>query len=161
MTAVVSSPDERQWFRTLLCGQPHQVVKTEVGTYLYRWFLLPHNRWRNVYLHKFVRSDDPGPLHDHPWDFVSLCLATGYDEITVGGRIRRRPGSLARRGATHRHRIELRRDHRGCEKPCWTIVITGARRRQWGFWCVDQRRRERFIPWQNFGSGGCGEPDET
>src|ERR1700730_1780235 len=82
MTAVVSSPDERQWFRTLLCGQPHQVVKTEVGTYLYRWFLLPHNRWRNVYLHKFVRSDDPGPLHDHPWDFVSLCLATGYDEIT-------------------------------------------------------------------------------
>jgi hypothetical protein len=161
VTAVVSSAVERQWFRTLLSGHPHQVVESADGPYLYRWYLLPRNRWHNVYLHKFVRSDDPGALHDHPWGFVSLVIAGGYREFTQQAVLQRRRGSLAWRGATHRHRIELLRDEQGCERPCLTVVVTGSRRRPWGFWCGGAHRQQRFIAWQDFGHGGCGEPDAT
>ncbi|MEB3031788.1 hypothetical protein [[Mycobacterium] nativiensis] len=158
MTAVVSNPRRDGWVRTLCSGRPHQVVDSDAGPYLHRWFLIPHNGRLNVYLHKFVRSDDPGPLHDHPWAFLSIILSSGgYREVTEAGDVLRRRGSVAWRRAAHRHRVELLRDRHGGELPCWTIIVTGARRRAWGFWCPLPGGRKRFVGWQDFGAGGCGE----
>jgi hypothetical protein len=157
MTAVVSTPVVGQWLRQLLSGRPHQVVESDKGTYLHRWYLLPHNARHNLFLHKFVRSDDPGPLHDHPWPFVSVVVAGAYREVTSGKVILRRRGSLARRQAAHRHRVELLRDPRGVEIPCYTVVLTGRRQRPWGFWCAHPHGAERFVPWQQFGPRGCGD----
>ncbi len=42
---------------------------------------------------------------------------------------------MAFRGATQAHRIALRKDAEGGEKPVWTLFITGPVVRQWGFWC--------------------------
>ncbi len=44
-----------------------------------RWYILPRNRWLNVYLHKLVQND-PTALHDHPWWNVSIVLKEGYWE---------------------------------------------------------------------------------
>lgn len=33
--------------------------------YLLRWFIIPRNRFFNIYLHKFLRSDDDRALLDH------------------------------------------------------------------------------------------------
>jgi len=181
-------------------GQPHQIIGGPDDPYLLRWYVIPRNPWLNVYVHKFMRSDDDRALHDHPWWFVSLMLRGGYVEIseTAEGNltalsriapdwsrlwVHRGLGwrALAFRRATYRHRVKLipavehsnpfigRRDRR--EQPAWTLVITGPRRRLWGFWCSPPDDAinsatadlglpdpaDRFVPWQEWGSAGCGE----
>lgn len=118
--------------------------------YMVRWFLIPRNRWLNLYLHKFMRDDDDRALHDHPWWFVSLMLRGRYTEIIAHdldgngrGYVRGFPG-IAFRRAEHRHRVVLgTRD--GKPVPCWTLVLTGPRVRTWGFWCP-----KGFVPWTEF-----------
>lgn len=128
---------------------PDFVIGGTESPYLMRWWLLPRNRFFNVYLHKFCRSDDDRALHDHPWCWASLLLWGEYTEHTIdaGGIHHRRiysAGSLRAHGGKHAHRIEL---HAG---PVWTLFITGPRVREWGFHCPAQG----WIPWQRFTAPG-------
>jgi hypothetical protein len=175
MSNTSIKPSIREWFPRLLSGQPHQIIGGADNPYMVRWYVIPRNPVVNVYVHKFLRSDDDRALHDHPWWFVSLMLRGRYDEVTESGVKRRRAGSIAYRPAEWRHRVRLLRV-RGprlhpdmtpstWEEPCWTLIVTGPRRRTWGFWCkntlltISGRHvpSERFIPWTEFGDAGCGE----
>jgi hypothetical protein len=134
----------RRWFTGWLSGGPHFVVGSPDRPYLLRWYGLPRNPWFNVYLHKFCRDDDDRALHDHPWPYWSLILRGGYWEVTWNGRRWHGPGSLLRRRAEHRHRVELLPGH-----PCWTLFLTGPRVREWGFWCP-----QGFVHWKAFTAPG-------
>jgi len=152
MSAALSTPVRRGWLAQLLTGEPHQVVGPADDPYLKRWFLVPRSRWGNVYLHEFIKSDDPDALHNHPWPFFSWCMWGSYVEVTESERRTRRRGGLAFRRASFRHRIELTEgDGDGC-RCCWTVVVTGPKVQDWGFFCG----RGRFVPWTQF-DGGCGE----
>ena len=154
MSATVSAPAPVRWLPRLLSGKPHQTINNLDTPYLRRWYLIPPNRRLNIYFQfHFQRSDDDRALHDHPWAFVSLPLAGAYLEITESGLMLRTPGSVAVRRAQHRHRIRLLTNPDGTERGCWTLLITGPHRRQWGFWCG-----RRFVPWQQFGPRGCDSP---
>jgi hypothetical protein len=162
MSATSVTPTNRDWFRRLLSGRPHQVIGGPDDPYMLRWYLIPRNPLLNVYLHKFLRSDDDRALHDHPWWFVSLILRGGYLEISETAKgtttaitriapdwthpwVHRGLGwsALVYRRATYRHRVQLIRGEmsaRGSrptahEVPAWTLIITGRRVRTWGFWC--------------------------
>jgi hypothetical protein len=133
----------------------------------------------NVYVHKFLRDDDDRALHDHPWWFVSIILRGGYIEHTESVERRmvlrcrssifdvRSPWwrrSVGYRPATWTHRVALPHSPNGGRVPCWTLIITGPKVREWGFWCPEfteglARRRigERFVHWREWGDGGCGE----
>jgi len=153
MSAVVSVPVNRGWLAQLLSGRPHQIVGPAERPYLNRWFLIPRNRWCNLYLHEFLRSDEPDALHNHPWGFASAVLRHAYFEVTADGRRKRRAGTIALRGAGFRHRIELIAPSPGQQpRSCWTVVLTGPKVQEWGFWCSP----DVFIPWNQF-DGGCGE----
>jgi hypothetical protein len=78
MSATVSHPRTGRWLDMLLSRQPHQIINNSQHPYLQRWYLLPRNRRLNIYLHRFVASDDPVGLHDHPWWFASLILHGHY-----------------------------------------------------------------------------------
>jgi hypothetical protein len=161
MSATVSYPNPGRWLGMLLRGQPHQIIRNSDAPYLHRWYLLPRNRRLNVYLHRFLASDDPIGLHDHPWWFCSLILRGWYYEVTATVTTVRRRGSIAVRRATHRHRVCLPRDANGREIPCLTIIITGPHVREWGFWCSRATAEpDHFIPWRDIDAGGCGDPDE-
>lgn len=149
----------RDWFRILISGKPHFYIGGQERPYMLRWYIIPRNRWLNVYLHKICRDDDDRALHDHPWWFVSIMLRGAYIEHTPTATNHRRAPSIAFRSSTAQHRLELyRRD--GETLPCWTLVITGRRVRNWGFWCP-----KGFVPWQEFVASddpgsvgkGCGE----
>ncbi len=148
-----------RWFTRLLSGKPHFRVGGD-DAYMLRWFLIPRNPWFNVYLHKFLRDDDDRALHDHPWWFISWMLKGGYFETGEDGITRTRfSPSVAFRKATHRHRVTLFRLN-GKAVPCWTLVITGRKAREWGFWCP-----KGFVHWKKFVAQddegnigkGCGE----
>lgn len=123
---------------------PDFIVGEKDDPYLMRWWVIPRNRFFNIYLHHFLRSDDDRALHDHPWWNLSILLRGEYTEHTInaGGVHRavvRRAGQFKFRGAKSAHRIEL---HNG---PCWTLFLTGPTLRTWGFHCPRGWR-----PWKEF-----------
>lgn len=141
---------------------PDFIIGKPGSPYLRRWWVIPRNRFFNVYLHEFLRSDDDRALHDHPWVNCSILLRGTYWEHLdgrlpgmVGRVVKRTEGDIVlRRSGKIAHRIEL------LDGPVWTIFITGPRYREWGFRCPTG-----WVHWQKFtaprDSGdvgeGCGE----
>ncbi len=131
------------------------VIGGHANPYLRRWWLIPRNRFFNVYLHQFLRSDDDRALHDHPWANASILLRGGYLEHLPGvdGRDELRlllaPAVRVRWSGRLSHRIELLVDAvvDGIpqERSCWTLFITGPRYREWGFCCP-----QAWIHWKKF-----------
>jgi hypothetical protein len=127
------------------------VIEQNGRPYLRRWWILPRNRWFNVYLHHFMASDDDRALHDHPWWNLSLLLRGRYVEFvqradgsTIG--LTRRPGQFGLlRRPEQAHRVALLSDGQGGELPVWTLFITGPRVREWGFLCPQGWRH-----WQDY-----------
>jgi hypothetical protein len=147
-----------KWIRGWLSGEPHFIIGDR---YLLRWYVLPRNRWINVYLHKFLHDDEDRALHDHPWWFISIMVKGGYDEIVRDRVITRNSPSIAFRRAEHAHRVRLHRayDNHVIARPlpCWTLVITGRVVRDWGFHCPQGWRHWReFTAPENYGQTGKG-----
>ena len=120
--------------------------------YLRRWWIIPRNRWVNVYLHEFRADDDDRALHDHPWASCSILLSGWYFEHVpadprdpAGPTIDRLriAGDITARRPSAPHRIKLG------ARPTITLFLTGPRVREWGFWCPKGWR-----PWQQFVARG-------
>lgn len=107
-------------------------------TYLTRWriFQCP---WFALYLHRINLPDADEHMHDHPWNFASIVLRGGYDELvrtrahwppSKTGQYGRRRGwlSVGFTGIDTAHKIV-----RLYRSPTWTLVLTGRRVKTWGF----------------------------
>jgi hypothetical protein len=120
--------------------RPDFVIGPPDDPYMRRWWVIPRNRWFNIYLHQMLHDDDDRALHDHPWWNVSVILRGGYLEIirdvwegrAVGVRhYQRKPGHLVVRSPLLAHRLVLN----GEKAESWSLFVTGPRLREWGFWC--------------------------
>jgi hypothetical protein len=117
----------------------------DTGPYLIRWAI--NTPLFGIKLHHILRSDEDRDLHDHPWSFLSIILSGGYWEHTarepdvdprfdlrhmtgkpVTDRTWHGPGSILWRPAPSPHRLELPEG-----RSAWTLVLTGPKRREWGF----------------------------
>jgi hypothetical protein len=135
--------------------EPDFIIGTAEDPYLRRWWVIPRNRWFNVYLHHFLHGDDDRALHDHPWINVSLLLRGRYIEHMPGSSKLRRPWVPVLRRATASHRIALIEG-----RPAWSLFLTGPVVREWGFHCP-----RGWVHWKQFTSPddkgsvgkGCGE----
>jgi hypothetical protein len=100
-----------------------------------------------IYLHHIHRPDRDRDPHDHPWWFASLVLAGGYtEEVWPDKRDRSRSHFRRRRrwtvrslGQSAAHMIAT------VDGPLWTLVLTGPRRSDWGFWTPDG-----FTGWRDY-----------
>lgn len=153
---------------------PDQIIGGGDDPYLRRWYVIPRNRFFNIYLHHFMRSDDDRALHDHPWANASFVFDGYYFEHTIrAGGIHyvsaRREGTFAFRRAKSAHRVSLPEartfhvDNDGYVKiekapaSCWTIFITGPRIREWGFHCPQGWRHwKEFVDAKDSGKIGRG-----
>lgn len=136
---------------------PDFIIGPKDAPYLRRWWVIPRNRFFNIYLHHILSDDDDSALHDHPWANVSIVLRGFYIEHTADKRpARRSAGSVTFRRAKLAHRLAL--GDKG--RPCWTLFITGPVTREWGFHCP-----KGWVPWKEFVDNddagitgkGCGE----
>lgn len=122
--------------------EPDVIIAPDGQPYLYRWHVIPRNADANVYFHVQVASDPERPLHDHPWDNVSVILAGGYDELLQAAppfghtiKVRRQKGDTIFRKADAAHRLILPEG----TPYTMTLFTTGPTKRDWGFWIVDHR----------------------
>lgn len=142
---------------------PDFIVGGQDNPYLLRWFVIPRNPVFNIYVHRFLRSDDDRALHDHPWAWCSILLQGSYVEwrkpklgslLLLNTQHFEAP-SVRCHGPRFAHRLELMPNIE-----CVTLFITGPRVRNWGFHCP-----QGWVPWQQFTAGddrgaigaGCGE----
>jgi len=107
--------------------------------YLKRWFVIPRNRFFNIYLHCFTGSDYDRALHDHPWWSLSILMKGELIEHTFNAKKTIPRWLPIIRSAKRAHRIELVRG------PAWTIFITGPKIRPWGFYS-----KAGWLPWRLF-----------
>jgi hypothetical protein len=109
---------------------PH-MDRPEVN-YLDRWRIL-ETPWGSIFLHRIGTPDSRPTLHDHPWSFVSIVLAGGYLERRLNLHTRQVEARRVRRVNVMRrddsHAITALEGGR----PCWTLLLVGARRRKWGY----------------------------
>lgn len=144
----------------LLSRSPDFVIGPAESPYLLRWWIIPRNRFFNIYLHRILADDDDRAKHDHPWLNCSILLSGGYREVMPHATKIRQRFSFVFRRATALHRLELLRDSEGNKLPCWSLFITGPVIRTWGFACP-----KGWVPWREFvderDTGkvgrGCGE----
>lgn len=145
--------DEIHETRRLPLGLIFEKIVTDGQAYLLKTHLTPWKWWpfkRRLYLHVFVGPDGERVFHDHPFDFTTVVLWGGYDELshvpgggwveTVNGLQEAPSGrlkpdrlrwlSVRHRPALHAHRIVTL--HR---RVVVTLVIRGPKIREWGFWC--------------------------
>ena len=101
--------------------------------YMERWWLLK-TPWLSIRVHRILRSDADRDPHDHPFDWASLVMYGGYDEILYDAKGKPRssricrPGSFRRVRATDLHRLVVQPN-----ESVLTLFIVGRRKREWGF----------------------------
>jgi hypothetical protein len=103
-----------------------KIVSRSGKVHFKRWRLLS-TPWFNVYVHGIYQKDLEADMHDHPWDFTSIVLYGGYVEQTEKDFIERRFLHIKKNKAEDVHRIYR------LFKNTYTLVITGRRRRDWGY----------------------------
>lgn len=116
-----------------LSYRPDRLPDMELVGYLERWCLIPRKRQGNIYLHHFLGPDEP-VMHDHPWDFKSIILSGGYIEALPTDPSMDGEGTLGRiTGEVIQHKAEDLHYIKEVLPNTWTLIITGAVRREWGF----------------------------
>lgn len=146
--------------------EPDIEIGGHVNPYLRRWFVIPRNRWSNVYLHNILRPDSDLALHDHPWDSVSVILHGDYLDVTPAGERHYQKGDVIFRRATSAHRLAKFNALTSAQAvndvmDTWTLFVTGPAVRSWGFLCP-----QGWVHWRDFTNPadggatvgrGCGE----
>ncbi len=145
--------------RVAMRRPPDFVIGGHERPYLLRWWVIPRNRWFNVYLHNIRRSDDDRALHSHPWLANASVLLSGcYVEHTEAGPVFVERGAFKFRWGASFHRLQLIRSPATREEwPVWTLFITGPKVREWFFACPQGWRHWReFTSPRDGGSVGRG-----
>jgi len=120
---------------------------------MHRWHLVRKHGVRNLYLHKYLGSDDDRALHDHPWASWSILLWGNLYEVTqVEVRGSEAKTSEKRevvkriwplipkyRSAKYSHRLILKGNK------ALTLFLTGKKSREWGFHCP-----KGWVHWTKF-----------
>lgn len=127
----------RAWAESETASRPADfIIGPADNPQVLRWWAIPRNPVSNVYIHRFLRSDDDRALHDHPWNNTSWVLSGEYlEHLADGESATRYTGDVITRtalrpdGTGTPHRVELVTD------PVLTLFFTGPIIREWGFHC--------------------------
>lgn len=118
--------------------EPDLIIAPDGKPYLYRWHLQVGDKGPGMYFHVQVAGDPERPLHDHPWDNMSVILGgAGYVEMLQTAppygytqRLIRITGDVIFRRASEAHRLLMPEG----SKYTITQFSFGPKINEWGFW---------------------------
>ena len=121
-----------KFFKKLTDKRLVKEIKSQQGEIHFRRWKIIESKFFNIYIHQILKPDEDVHLHDHPWNFLSFILANGYWEQLEEQPYIHLPFSILYRKAEQAHSIRFFIDEQE-NKACWTFVITGKRKRDWGY----------------------------
>lgn len=95
---------------------------------LKRW-KLSFGDWFSIRLHKWEKGDPANYQHAHPWNFLTIVLSGGYDDVGVG-----RPTDFLRAPCIRFRPLSWRHSVINVKPHTWSIVFTGRLVSEWRFW---------------------------
>lgn len=110
-----------------------------------------------IYVHWIFLPDNDRDCHDHPWNFKSFVLRGGYAEhLYYSMKDRKRDKfSTKEYGRFSYHRMPTYFAHRitWLKENTVTLIITGRRKRTWGFWT-----KEGWVKYNDYDKGNGPDP---
>jgi hypothetical protein len=110
-----------------------EIFSQEGELHFQRYRILSTSRF-NIYLHRISKSDEDRHFHDHPFSFYSFLIKGSYiDRFTytpyhyVLHTRTYKAGDIVEHDAEDAHSITL------LTPVVWTLVLTGKRKRMWGY----------------------------
>jgi len=106
-----------------------------------------------IYLHDINLPDSDRDPHDHPWTFWSIVLRGGYTErvwrVTPGQRRMIDPVKHQTWRRFSAHKMGFNQAHMidTIEPGTKTLIITGPRRKSWGFY---PDAGVRYLDWKDY-----------
>lgn len=91
----------------------------------------------SIRLHHWVKGDPEEYQHAHPWNFITIVLWGGYDDIGEG-----REPDLVRAPVVRYRPMSWRHSVVNCRPHTWTLVITGRLLGSWRYWMHDNEVTE-------------------
>jgi hypothetical protein len=95
---------------------------------LRRWKLESKNGW-SIRLHHWVDGDPENYQHAHPWNFLTILVSGGYDDVGEG-----RDTDLVRSPCVRYRDLNWRHSVINVRPRTWSIILTGPKIRPWRFW---------------------------
>jgi len=108
--------------------QKTKEIRSKKGVLHFIRFAIFSYKDAGVFIHYFNQSDKEQDEHDHPWDFSTLVLYGGYQELHDGQLKNRGLFSYKKFKAEHSHRV-----YKLFKKSCVTLAFIGRKRRDWGY----------------------------
>lgn len=118
-------------------------LKNKTGEVHFRRWKIFESNWFNIYIHQILKSDTDKHLHNHPWNFISFIIQSGYFETRPEG-VRPCFGGVVVKKAREFHKIKLipKSILGEDETECWTLVFTGKRiNPDWGYLLHDINKK--------------------
>jgi hypothetical protein len=125
-------------------GLERTVVQVGGKPYLGRWMV--YVAGYSIRLHKFYKGDDMRAPHDHPWPFITIPLCKEYWELVPTEYASCRKYNRVRGWRPHYRPAKYRHIVVDPDRPFWTIVLTGRKTNDWGFY----PRPTKFVPWREW-----------
>lgn len=105
--------------------------------YVTRWVF--ETKWFSIRLHHWKGSDDLRHFHDHEWNYTTFILKGGYIEHHPDGIDILKAGDVRHRPALWKHKVEV-------PSSCWSLLLTGPKIREFGFWVNGKfRKRNKYF----------------
>lgn len=98
---------------------------------------LTFGQWFSVRFHWWVAGDPEEYQHAHPWNFLTLVLWGGYDDVGEG-----RPTDYVRGPCVRYRPLTWRHAVINVKPRTFTIVITGRVICSWSFWIGSREVQE-------------------
>jgi hypothetical protein len=92
-------------------------------------FKIEFGKLFSIRLHKWITGDPENYQHAHPWNFLTIVLWGGYDDVGDG-----RPTDRVRAPAIRYRPMSWRHAVTNCLPHTVSIVITGRVLDKWRFW---------------------------
>jgi hypothetical protein len=106
-----------------------KVITSKNGELHFTRFAILEAKFFSIYIHKIYLGDKDPYLHNHPWNFFNLILKGCYVEELENNKLRLRNFlDFGFYDALTFHKINA------VIKPVTTLVITGKRYNDWGYY---------------------------
>ena len=103
-------------------------IKSKTGVLHFRRWSLLSTPWFHLYIHGIYKSDEEAHLHDHPWDYWSICLKGRFIEKRKTGFSYVPKFKLIKRRAEEFHCI-----YQLLTKTVFTLFLTFKKKKDWGY----------------------------
>jgi hypothetical protein len=80
-------------------------IKSKEGVVHFRRWQILKTPWFSIYFHGIYKADEDEHLHNHPWNYVSICLWGSFFEASINLIKLIRPFSVSKQKSSRFHKI--------------------------------------------------------